>query len=83
MYVTWPVHWIKLPFFLFVVQGLFNGGKVNDYFSRVKHFLDRHPNEVLTIIIANPDKVGAKVWQPIFESSGEHFLCLFSFVNSY
>jgi hypothetical protein len=49
---------------------LFNGGKVKDYFTKIKHFLDRHPNEILTIIIANPENVTAKVWQPVFESSG-------------
>lgn len=49
---------------------LYNGGKVKDYFGNVKHFLDRHPNEVVTIIIANPKNVSAAVWQPVFESSG-------------
>jgi hypothetical protein len=49
---------------------LFNGGKVKNYFQKVKHFLDRHPNEVLTIIIANPENLSGEVWQPIFESSG-------------
>jgi len=45
---------------------------VEDYFKKVKNFLDRHPNEVLTLILANPEKVSvANVWQPIFESSGE------------
>jgi len=50
--------------------GLFDGGTVEHYFKKVKHFLDRHPNEVLTIIIANPENVQADVWQPIFESTG-------------
>jgi len=50
--------------------GLFDGGKVKDYFRKVKHFMDRHPNEVLTMIFANPEKVPAEVWKPIFESSG-------------
>jgi len=49
---------------------LYNGGKVKDYFGKVKYFLDRHPNEVVTIIIANPKNVSAAVWQPVFESSG-------------
>lgn len=49
---------------------LFDGGKVKNYFRKIKHFLDRHPNEVLTIIIANPEKVPGDVWQPIFESTG-------------
>ena len=59
-------------------QLLYNGGKVENYFRKVKNFLDRHPNEVLTIIIANPGNVSAKVWQPIMESSGKHFFCLLS-----
>jgi len=50
--------------------GLYDGGKVVNYFGKVKRFLDRHPNEVLTIIIANPENLSATVWQPIFESSG-------------
>jgi len=49
---------------------LFDGGKVKNYFEKIKHFLDRHPNEVLTIIIANPEKVQGDMWQPIFESTG-------------
>jgi len=50
---------------------LFDGGKVEDYLKIVKAFLDRHPNEVLTLILANPEKVSVPdVWQPIFESSG-------------
>jgi len=50
--------------------GLFDGGTAKHYLQKVKHFLDRHPNEVLTIVIANPENVSAVVWQPIFESSG-------------
>jgi hypothetical protein len=52
-------------------QSLFDGGKVEHYFKKVKSFLDRHPNEVVTIIIANPENVSVvDVWQPIFESTG-------------
>lgn len=61
-------------FFFLPPQGLFDGGKVKSYFRKVKNFLDRHPNEVLTIIIANPEKVPGNVWQPIFESTGKLFL---------
>jgi len=50
--------------------GLFDGGTVKRYFQKVIHFLNRHPNEVLTIIIANPENVSAVAWQPIFESTG-------------
>jgi len=48
----------------------FDGGKVKDYLWKVKNFLDSHPNEIITIIIANHEKVPSKVWQPIFNSTG-------------
>jgi hypothetical protein len=60
----------KDPHFCHNTCGLFDGGTVKHYFKKVKRFLDRHPNEVLTIIIANPENVQADVWQPIFESTG-------------
>jgi len=50
--------------------GLYDGGTVKRYLEKVNRFLVRHPNEVLTIIIANPENVTADVWHPIFESSG-------------
>jgi hypothetical protein len=51
--------------------GLFDGGTLEDYLMKVKSFLDKHPNEVLTLIIANPESVSAAdVWQPIFENTG-------------
>jgi hypothetical protein len=49
---------------------LYDGGKVTDYFAKVKNFLDRHPNDVLTMIIANPENISTAVWKPIFESTG-------------
>jgi len=49
---------------------LFDGGKVLDYLAKVKHFLDRHPNEIITLILANPESVSTALWAPIFESSG-------------
>jgi len=50
---------------------LFDGGLVKDYFTKVKHFLDRHPNEIITLILTNPEHVSlTEVWQPIFESTG-------------
>ncbi|KAJ3507572.1 hypothetical protein NLJ89_g6226 [Agrocybe chaxingu] len=51
--------------------GLFDGGKVEDYLTKVKHFLDRHPNDVLTLIFTNPESVSvSKVWKPIFDKTG-------------
>jgi len=49
---------------------LYDGGKVVNYLRKVKRFLDRHPNEVLTIIIANPENLSASLWKPVFENSG-------------
>jgi hypothetical protein len=49
---------------------LFDGGSVKHYFKKVEHFLKRNPNEILTLIIANPENVKTDVWQPIFESTG-------------
>lgn len=40
------------------------------YLRRVKRFLDRHPNEVLTLILANPENVSAQVWESAFQSTG-------------
>lgn len=50
---------------------LFDGGTVEAYLKKVKRFLDRHPNEVLTLIFTNPENLSVtKVWQPIFEKTG-------------
>lgn len=50
---------------------LFDGGKVETYLETVKNFLDRHPNEVLTLVFVNPEEVSVKdVWKPIFEKTG-------------
>jgi len=49
---------------------LYDGGPVEHYFKKVKHFLDRHPNEVLTLIVANPENIQADEWQPTLESTG-------------
>ncbi|KAF8968512.1 PLC-like phosphodiesterase [Flammula alnicola] len=51
--------------------GLFDGGTVESYLNKVKHFLDRHPNEVLTLIFTNPENLSvSKIWQPIFDKTG-------------
>ncbi|KAF8151375.1 PLC-like phosphodiesterase [Crassisporium funariophilum] len=51
--------------------GLFDGGTVESYLNKVKHFLDRHPNEVLTLIFTNPENLSvSKVWKPIFDKTG-------------
>ncbi|PPQ97679.1 hypothetical protein CVT26_001862, partial [Gymnopilus dilepis] len=51
--------------------GLFDGGSVEDYLTKVKYFLDRHPNEVMTLIFTNPENQNvSKVWKPIFDKTG-------------
>jgi len=37
---------------------------------KVKLFLDAHPNEVLTIIIANPEVIPLTAWKAVFEKTG-------------
>jgi len=49
---------------------LFDGGKAADYLHQVKLFLDSHPNEVLTLIIANPEVIPVKEWATLFNSTG-------------
>ncbi|ESK87562.1 hypothetical protein Moror_2011 [Moniliophthora roreri MCA 2997] len=50
---------------------LFDGGLVVDYLKKVKSWLDAHPNEVLTLLVTNPDNVSLRdVWKPAFDSSG-------------
>ncbi|KAF9003923.1 PLC-like phosphodiesterase [Cyathus striatus] len=50
---------------------LFDGGTVQAYLSTVKTFLDANPNEVLTLIVTNPEGLSvADVWKPAFDNSG-------------
>ena len=43
---------------------------MEDYLRRVKTFLDAHPNEVLTIIIANKIKKPVMpMWKAVFDKS--------------
>lgn len=50
---------------------LFDGGKVVDYLSTVKTWLDANPNEVLTLLFTNPEGLSiADIWKPAFDDSG-------------
>jgi len=50
---------------------LFDGGKVQDYLSTVKTFLDANPNEVITFVFTNPEGLSMNnVWLPAFQASG-------------
>jgi hypothetical protein len=43
---------------------------------KVKLFLDAHPNEVLTIIIANPEVIPLTAWKAVFEKTGGLKSCI-------
>jgi len=50
---------------------LFDGGAVESYLNKVKHFLDSHPNEVLTFVFTNPENLSVQnIWKPIFDKTG-------------
>ncbi|EEB90866.1 hypothetical protein MPER_10872 [Moniliophthora perniciosa FA553] len=50
---------------------IFDGGSVEDYFGIVIKFLDENPNEVLSLILTNPEGLSVSdVWKPIFDKSG-------------
>jgi len=50
---------------------LFDGGKVSDYLSTVKTFLDANPNEVITFVFTNPEGLSMNnVWLPAFKTAG-------------
>uniref|UniRef100_A0A0W0EU80 PLC-like phosphodiesterase n=1 Tax=Moniliophthora roreri TaxID=221103 RepID=A0A0W0EU80_MONRR len=61
-----------------VSHDIFDGGSVEDYFRIVKTFLDENPDEVLTLILTNPEGLSVSdVRKPIFDKSG---LTPFAFV---
>lgn len=49
---------------------ILNGGTLESYLSDVSSFLKRNPNEVVTIIIANVDNIGASSWNKGFQKAG-------------
>ena len=50
---------------------LFDGGTVADYLATVVTWLNANPNEVLTLILTNPENVSLQnFWKPAFEQSG-------------
>jgi len=50
---------------------LFDGGPVQDYLTTIKVFLDKNPNEVVTILFTNPEELSVEdYWHPIFVASG-------------
>lgn len=50
---------------------LYDGGPVLNYLNKVKSFLDKNPNEVLTLLFTNPENQSVlTVWKPIFDQAG-------------
>jgi len=49
---------------------LLDGGKLSDYLSEVKSWLDDNPNEVITLLWVNSDSQPASVWGDIYDSVG-------------
>lgn len=63
--ITGQIHFCHTSCFLF------DGGRVRDYLFKVKTFLDKNPNEVITLIFTNPESLSTKdVWAPEFVASG-------------
>jgi len=49
---------------------LWDGGHSRDYFHQVKRFMDSHPNEVVTIVIANKAELKPTDFASAFNDSG-------------
>lgn len=65
-----PLHLGSLPN-KFTACDLFDGGALVDYLKKVKSFMDANPNEVITLVLTNPESVSIRdQWIPAFDSSG-------------
>ncbi|KAI0684351.1 PLC-like phosphodiesterase [Earliella scabrosa] len=54
-----------------ISQILFDGGSLLNYLKKVNDWLNANPNEVLTLILTNPENVSLQnFWKPAFEQSG-------------
>ena len=49
---------------------LYDGGTLQDYFVKVKSWMDTNPNEVLSLLIVNIDNVAATQYDAIFKAVG-------------
>jgi hypothetical protein len=50
--------------------GLFDGGSLQDYLTKVKSWMDQNPNEVVVLLIVNIDDLDASAFSSAFENSG-------------
>ncbi|GAA97539.1 uncharacterized protein L969DRAFT_14189 [Mixia osmundae IAM 14324] len=49
---------------------LFDGGTAQAYLSEVKSWLDANPNEVITILMTNPETLSPAVWGQAYAAAG-------------
>lgn len=50
--------------------GLYNGGSLIEYLSKVKTWMDGNPNEVVTILIVNSDGIDPTYFDEAYKSAG-------------
>jgi len=50
--------------------GLYNGGSLIDYLSKVKTWMDSNPNEVVTTLIVNSDNIDPSYFDQAYKSAG-------------
>jgi len=49
---------------------IFDGGTVLKFLKRIHTFLLYNPDEVVTLIIANPEQIAPKIFEAVFDESG-------------
>ncbi|TPX14355.1 uncharacterized protein E0L32_005551 [Thyridium curvatum] len=47
-----------------------NAGTLESWLSAIKYWMDKHPNDVVTILLVNSDDQDASVFAKVFEASG-------------
>ncbi|KAI0756866.1 PLC-like phosphodiesterase [Daedaleopsis nitida] len=50
--------------------GLFDGGSLQDYLTKVKTWMDANPTEVLSLLIVNSDNVAPSDYDTVFKAAG-------------
>jgi len=73
------INTIDTPRSILSFKVLFDGGRVATFLRTVKTFLDSNPNEVVTLILTNPEGLSLRnVWRPAFEESGGSWSALYT-----